>query len=103
MQSNKIITFFENESAKQRAKVKNSRDPAHFKSAAYLRIANILKETFHNNEILTSGKINKLPITDSMKKKIIMFINDPSLLRRTLLNYNTNKINKSTRNTKIYE
>lgn len=74
METSKFIKFFENESAQQKIKAKNYRDPAHFKSVAYSRIASIIRDSFDANELLTNDKVNKLPITDGMKKKINGFI-----------------------------
>jgi len=80
MIANKIIKFFDNKSAGLKAKAKNTRDTAYFRATAYSRVSNILKESFGTNETLTAKKINSLPLTDEMKKKIIHYINNPKKL-----------------------
>jgi len=79
MKAKKIIQFFDNKSAELKTKISKNKS-ARYKSAAYDRVSNILKESFNDNEILNADKINSLPLTDGMKIKIISYINNPKKL-----------------------
>ena len=79
----KIINFFDDKIAKLNTNNKNSdtANKSYYRKLAYTRVSNIIKETYDNNETLTVSKVNKLPITDSMKKKIIYYIKNPKKLK----------------------
>ena len=96
----KIINFFDDKIAKLNTNNKNSdtANKSYYRKLAYTRVSNIIKETYDNNETLTVSKVNKLPITDSMKKKIIYYIKNPKKLKSRAPLKNKNHLMKELTN-----
>ena len=56
------------------AKIKNNR----YRSMAYKKVHDIIKDQYDENDIVTIKKIDKLDISDNMKNKIKFYLKNPS-------------------------
>ncbi len=76
------------------AKIKNNR----YRSMAYKKVHDIIKDQYDENDIVTIKKIDKLDISDNMKNKIKFYLKNPSkipssqILEKHILLHNLIKI-----------
>ena len=63
------------------AKIKNNR----YRSMAYKKVHDIIKDQYDENDIVTIKKIDKLDISDNMKNKIKFYLKNPSKIPSSLI------------------